>query len=442
MRDCACWLPECLGPLARQRLPRRSPQFMDFQSTVDRETFQRLLASAFAVQVSHIDRESLSAILEVQRAVASGKLDVGGAMHCIVKSARTVANASGVAIGLLKGHQLTYQAGSGTSAACVGQQVTASLTVSATKSSPEILRVENAQADNRIEADICLQFGANALLILPIYRQHVVAGVLDIRFDEPHTFQDREIRTYRLMAEQIEAAMLRSPKLEQKNEFAAEMPIRIEAALTEELPVGESADSPAFWMGESSVPSLFERCAVHYDRAWIALREFQASQRSAWFATTFAMTIVQRAKELTRKTVTDWSGPNRLRNAALSSAAVALAVSGWIVYSGHRDASSLDSTLPKSTAVDSSDSASKSSGKAAELVAGKDASAARILRKRVRIGDSDVQYFGDDVTVRWFTARPAAQRTRIEKTRVKHIGNDVTVRYFSQPQPTVVPVSQ
>lgn len=415
---------------------------MNSNSTVDRETFQRLLASAFAVQESQMDRESLSAILEVQRAVASGKLDVGGAMHSIVKSARTVANASGVAIGLLKGHQLTYQAGSGTSAACVGQQVTASLTVSATKSSPEILRVENAQADNRIEADICRQFGASALLILPIYRERVIAGVLDIRFDEPHTFQDREVRTYRLMVEQIEAAMFRSAQQEQKKQHEAELPIPMGAAQAYEPLLDELSDSPAFWMGESSVPSLFERCAVHYDRAWIALREFQASQRSAWLATKFATTIMVRAKELARKTASDWAGPNRLRNAALSSAAVALAISGWIVYAGHRDASSLDSTLPKSTAVDSAYSASKSSGKAAELVSGKDASAASILRKRVRIGDSDVQYFGDDVTVRWFTPRPAAQRTSLQKTRVKHIGNDVTVRYFSQPQPTVVPLSQ
>jgi putative methionine-R-sulfoxide reductase with GAF domain len=401
------------------------------------------LASAFAVQVSQIDRESLSAILEVQRSVASGKLDLGGAMHGIVKSARTVANASGVAIGLLRGHQLTYQAGSGTSAACVGQQVTASLTVSATKSSPEILRVENAQADNRIEADICRQFGASALLILPIYRERIIAGVLDIRFDEPHSFQEREVRTYQLMAEQIEAAMVRSAQQEQKKQLAAELPIPVDVALPEEPLEDELPDSPAFWMGESSVPSLFERCAVHYDRAWIALRELQAFQRPAWFATTFATTIVLRAKELA-KTARGWTGPNGLRNAALSSAAVALAISGWIVYTGHRDASSLDSTLPKSTAVDSSESASRASGKAAdqpELTAGRNVGPARILRKRVRIGDRDVEYIGDDVTVRWFTAGPAAKRTRVE-TRVKHIGDDVTVRYFSQPQPRMVPVSQ
>jgi hypothetical protein len=135
-----------------------------------------------------------------------------------------------------------------------------------------------------------------------------------------------------------------------------------------------------------------------------------------------------------------------LRNAGLVSAAVAFAIAGWIAYTGHRPASSLESsTLPKSTAVDPSENLAKHPGRAGdqpELIAGKDVRRARIVRKRVRIGDSVVEYFGDDVTVRWFTARTAKQRTMVAKSRVTHIGNDVTVRYFSQPQPAVVPVSQ
>jgi putative methionine-R-sulfoxide reductase with GAF domain len=416
---------------------------MNSQSTFDRETFQRLLASAFAVQESQIDRESLSAILAVQRSVASGKLDVGGAMHSVVESARTVANASGVAIGLLRGHQLTYQAGSGTSAACVGQHVTASLTVSATtKSGREILRVENAQADNRIEADICRQFGASALLILPIYHERAVAGVLDIRFGEPHSFQDREVRTYQLMAEQIEAAISQSAQLEQKNQLAANLPIPVDVPLLPEALDDQLPDAPRFWMGESSVPSLFERCAERYASALATVRKLPAFKQSA----TFAITILQRAKKHATKRATGLTGPSRLRNAALGSAAVALAIAGWIVYAGHRPASSLESsTLPKSTAVDPSENLAKHPGRAGdrpELVAGKGVRRARIVRKRVRIGDSDVEYFGDDVTVRWFTARTAKQRTRVAKSRVTHIGDDVTVRYFSQPQPAVVPVSQ
>ena len=75
-------------------------------SSLDRGSFQRLLANAFAVQESQVDNQSLSAINEVQRLIGKGALDVDGAIHLIVDCARNVANATGVAIGLLKGDRL------------------------------------------------------------------------------------------------------------------------------------------------------------------------------------------------------------------------------------------------------------------------------------------------------------------------------------------------
>jgi len=79
-------------------------------SSLDRRSFQRLLANAFAVQESQVDSQSLSAINEVHRLIGKGALDVDGAIHLIVDCARKVANATGVAVGLLKGDQLVYRA--------------------------------------------------------------------------------------------------------------------------------------------------------------------------------------------------------------------------------------------------------------------------------------------------------------------------------------------
>ena len=198
---------------------------MKIPSSSDRETLQQLLANAFAVQESQINARCLSDIMEVQRAVRSGKLSLDGAMRHIVESARTVANATGIAIALIDAGHLRYRAGSGSSAVCIGWRVAASLTASAsTRTNREILRVEDAQTDTRIEADICRQFGANSLLILPIYFQGAVAGVLDVRFSEPHVFDDPEVRTYRLMAEQIEAALSLTAQQEPQENLAAELP--------------------------------------------------------------------------------------------------------------------------------------------------------------------------------------------------------------------------
>ena len=198
---------------------------MNLPSSFDRETLQQFLANAFAVQESQINARCLSEILEVQRAIRNGKLNLDSAMRHIVESARTVANATGVAIALIDGDHLRYRAGSGSSAVCIGWRVAASLTVSANaRTNREILRVEDAQTDTRIEADICRQFGANSLLILPIYFQGAVAGVLDVRFNQSHVFQDAEVRTYRLMAEQIEAALFHPAQQEPQENLASEPP--------------------------------------------------------------------------------------------------------------------------------------------------------------------------------------------------------------------------
>src|SRR5579864_4228023 len=191
---------------------------MKIPPSPDGETFQQLLANASATQESQINSESLTAAMD---------LHLDGAMRYIVESTQKVADAAGVGIALLKRDRLTYRAGIGSCANCVGLQVAASLTVCAgAKTNREILRVENAQTDTRIEADICRQFGANALLILPIYREGAVAGVFDVRFNETHSFEDHEIQTYRSMAEQVEVALSRAAQLEHE----PERPQALEAA--------------------------------------------------------------------------------------------------------------------------------------------------------------------------------------------------------------------
>src|ERR1700746_3123696 len=166
---------------------------MSAQPSLDRESFETVLASAFAVQQSGIDDESRSALIAIQRSIATGELDLDQTMRLIAERARNIANATGIAIALLKATQLVYRAASGSATSYVGRQAIAVLSVSSHKSPrKEILRVEDAQSDPRIEAAICRQFGASSLLILPIYHEGDVAGVLEVFFSESHTFHHLE----------------------------------------------------------------------------------------------------------------------------------------------------------------------------------------------------------------------------------------------------------
>ena len=66
-----------------------------------------MLASAFAVQQSQLDRQSLSAIVEAGRLLKNGEPDLDEAMHRIVDRTRRVAKTAGVAIDPLSGAQLS-----------------------------------------------------------------------------------------------------------------------------------------------------------------------------------------------------------------------------------------------------------------------------------------------------------------------------------------------
>ncbi len=171
-----------------------------------------------------MDSQSLAALIELQRSITAGETDLDRAMQVVADRSRSVANATGIAVALLKADQLVYRAGSGSAAAYVGRRITAVLSVSTHDDTrDEILRVENAEADTRIEAAVCRLFGANALLIVPIYQERAVAGVLEVFFSEAHTFQDREVRTYRVMARLLEEAMFREARLDQQKASATQL---------------------------------------------------------------------------------------------------------------------------------------------------------------------------------------------------------------------------
>jgi GAF domain len=362
---------------------------MSTDPALDRASFEKFLASAFAVQQSGLDSHSLSALVELHRSIMTGEPDVDRTLHMVADRARTVANATGVAVAQLVANQLVYRAGSGSAAAYVGRHVPAVLSASApNQARGEILRVENAQNDTRIEAEVCRLFGASALLIVPIYRERAVAGVLEVFFSEAHTFQDREVLTYRVMARLAGEAMFPDARLEQKKAVATQL----------------TASPPAMEPAASAVDKLHGNDE-------------------------FAIPPVQRA------------AANRLRwNVAAAGLAAVLMSIGWLVHH-HRlalptDASSLQRSNAVLEQVSAKPSPASSGTSSPETPAGgaADRKAAGSGFKRVLIGPNEVDYIADDVTIRHFTSKPARPQMRVGEKQV-NFGKDVTVRYFVSKPP-------
>ncbi len=405
---------------------------MSANSHLDRESFQQFLASAYAVQQSQIDPRLLSAIVNVQRLVIKGELGVEGAMNLIVDSARDVADAAGVAIGLLRGDQLIYQAGSGCAAGHVGSRVAASLTVSAkTKMTREILRVENAHTDTRVEGAICRQFGAESLLMLPLYLfpaggsptrlNQPLAGVLMVLFSAAHVFQESEIRTYRLMAGLIETAMGQNRPAEAK--APAPVPARPAElfAVEASAPFSEESfhpTSPVFYNGSSN--GIYVRCKA----TLASMRKSTAFRRSS----ALAELAVQRA--------TESISSNPQRGLAVAAVVVGLGLTVWLSHGNQRPVSPSASPAPQTiNAVQHRDGQAEDGGPSQQSATSAEKKRTLALAgvRHPSAGADEVEHFGNDVTVRHFNYKPAGQRTA---SRVAYIGDDVTVRYFT-PKPAL-----
>lgn len=378
-----------------------------------------------------MDSHSLSGIVEVQRLIAKGELDVDGAMDRIADCAQNVANATGVAIGLLKGGQLVYRAGSGSASTYIGRRRMVTLTVAPdTQGSREILRVENSQTDARIEAAICRQFGAKSLLMLLIYHDRTVAGVLEVLFSEPHVFQDREVRAYRLMAGLIGEAMSHATQVERKTALTAELPTTPHAI--EQI----SPPSANFLKDDGSMPAPANKHAIYQrDGTLLAVaRKLRVFRQPALVATT----IMQRVKGI--------AGHNRRWRVTLAAVAVVFVAAYWITTSNRRPVlPSGSSAVQRSTAIEQQvpvlPAALPTEGTSKVPTAPvpvNEAGVAQATFQRARVGENEVKFIGEDVTVRYFTSKPARRRVRVGENEVDYIGDDVTVRHFTS-KPAVMP---
>lgn len=411
-------------------------------SNLELAFFQQLLANAFTVQECGMDRQSLAGIVELQRSIQEGNLGDQGTMQLIAERTRNVANASGVAIGLLNLDHLFYAAGTGTAISYVGMRVKATLTVSRmNEARAEILRVEDAEADTRIEAAVCRQFHAKSLLILPVYRSRVLAGVLHILFDEPHTFQDQELRTYRILAGLLSEALFQQVSPEQaraaSGKLSAARALIEQKVASERRPAAESVQPPAT-IAESTPEAIAEEQAEIFPTveeeavvcAETAVVVEEAAIVSAPVPSPATLAFWQRYRPFYR----------RARIAELAVASV-VAVFAWVLCTQKPATGSSSSTGPSKAPVESSQPVTappapmpgdSASGPPVPATAAENTLprtlAPAVTRWRTE-SHGRLKRFGDDVTVRYFGPRPATIQTS-DKVETRQLSDDVTVRYI------------
>jgi hypothetical protein len=392
---------------------------MSAHPSLDRDAFQSFLANAYAMQTSGLDTRSLSALVEMQRFIMGDEFDLHRAMLMMAAHAVKVCNASGVAIALLEGNQLVYRAGTGSAANDVGRHVPAVLSVCGSDPRKEILKVENAEMDSRVEAEVCRQFGVNSIVMFPIYKKHVLVGVLQVQFTDAHPFLDRELRAYQLMLNLLEDAILREPNQQRSGASST-----VEQIADHSVPSQESQST------QTATPLVVAVGQTLWAADNLRKRAKKLHHRMA------VLSVLRRINPGIWKQIERLAKAQFWQLATSVAVSVMLAIATWTVYRNH---SAATTNVPAfSTDRDSGQELPGkllSEGmKEEQLGKGAKATAAKVSAfRRVRIRPDELDYIAEDVTIRTFSTAPRIHDLENEV----RIGDDVTVRYFA---PSAVPV--
>ena len=343
---------------------------------------------------------SLYGLVQIQHLIASYEKDSNDIMHMIAECARQVANATGIGIAPLEGGQLICRARVGTAPTSIPNLPSVLTPCDNRNPRTAILRVENAETDSRIDADISRQLGANALLMLPIYQAHTLSGVLAVLFSEPHIFLDREVRTYQLMARLLAESM--SPQVEQKNESKTATQATVPQAILRMTSEMREGPRPQFLRE----PERKTQTAGTCEAPQASLRN-----RSNWSLLRAATSMRQVLRS---------SSVNKLygRLPTVPIVILLIAVCGWIAYH-HNPLPGSHSAMPGESPAEAQVPKSLTTKKQPKVHTGTGHDSSKSAFKRKRVGENEVDYVADDVTIRQFGP---ASPLKEHRTRNKPVG--------------------
>jgi len=432
--------------------------------------------------------QMLSRIMQMQRRIEARELDLNGTLQMIAEQVRSAADATGCAIALLKTGQLVYGAGSGSAAAYVGRSVAATISISASQMDTEILRVEDADHDPRIQSAICRQFGAKALLILPVRSKGSLAAVLQIIFDSAHFFSDQEIRGYWIFAGLIgEAIRSCSHKVvkekavnevvladavgqihapAEQNQVARFQPVVIPPTPTPlpselEPTVLARSDAPVSDLEPvsnldtvSNLDSVSDLDAISDSVPVLGLDPVSDLAPVSDLHAVSDLEPVSNTDIVAISPIATILDPDIVRSRWFPAQVISVFYRAWdagiavaivaalVSLTLYRDRPAKISPVRVTDKLNSVQTPTP----VASGIPAADTSAveppvqrpsARVQRKLALASNVGVRHFGEDVTIRYFTPNSALVRADARQNEVRRFSDDVTVRYFKPREATV-----
>jgi hypothetical protein len=154
------------------------------------------------------DKEGRRHLYRVEKGFAipvesSPDSDPDRALEEITRSAQHITGASGAALALSDGKVVSCTACSGYLAPPVGTRLNTDSGLTATcVQTGEVVRCDDTETDSRIDSSKCI--GIRSILVVPVFNDDAVAGVLEVLSSKPQTFTDRHVTALRLLARLVE----------------------------------------------------------------------------------------------------------------------------------------------------------------------------------------------------------------------------------------------
>jgi hypothetical protein len=142
----------------------------------------------------------------------------------LTENVQYVCGATGAAIAAERGNEMVCVATSGLTAppleSCV--QTNSSLSGECLRTG-QILRCDSIETDTRVDVDSCRQLGIESILVLPLFQNGKVAGLLQLLSMQPRAFQDRDVAAAKRIA-QIAETLLSGNAAFAQTEVSASVP--------------------------------------------------------------------------------------------------------------------------------------------------------------------------------------------------------------------------
>ena len=123
-------------------------------------------------------------------------------LQLVVERARVITGADGVAIALAEGDEIVCRASVGPMTPDRGIRLDPNSGFSgACFRTGKVIRCDDAEADPRVNVQVCRRLGTRSMVAVPLLGQENVVGLLEAFSTQPYGFSDADVRSLKLLAE-------------------------------------------------------------------------------------------------------------------------------------------------------------------------------------------------------------------------------------------------